>query len=236
MSYLLDYLEQYIDNLRLTINYNISGKGISSNIKSTPLYLMIPRVGQKYSLLGIKTEIRRRKVHLPNSISKIEECLTDPYRSSIWGIVKVKEDHYAVNSFSIFKYNTSVLEPCMILVTDSKIIGNIVENKENFSEVVSESFLDKDYLSGKQKIKNLSLIISKEFIESDSGKSLYNRLNKSFLPSLLENNVEIKIVSKDYILKNVFNPFQRKFTPLEQRSFEKMVTQEVERRLIENVF
>ena len=234
MSYLINNLEQYIYNLKLTVNYvNLSGEDIPSNAKSTPLYLMTPRVGQKYSLSGIQLEIAKRKIHLANSISKIEECLTNAYNTSIWGVVKVKEDHYAVNSFSIFKYDTSVLEPCMILVTNSKIIERIIKNEQNFSEVVSESFLDKDHLSGRWKTKNLSLIISKEFVESDSGKSLYNRLNKNFLPSLLENNVEIKIVSKDYILKNVFNPFQRKFTPLEQRSFEKMVIQEVEKMCLE---
>ena len=228
---LRNFMARFMRDIDNVVNYTLPD--MCTTHKSSPLFCVVPEIGQKYSLKKIYDRIHRTLLsRIPNSISKIEEFLTDMNSSRKWGVLTIKGDSYFVNRFSIFKITENLkVEPCMFLVTDSSIISKII--KEEFNLDWSNIFTEIDYFSGEVRLKNLSLIVSKKFIESDSGKSLYNRLNKNFLPSLLENNVEIKIVSKDYILKNVFNPFQRKFTPLEQRSFEKMVIQEVEKMCLE---
>lgn len=160
--------------------------------------------------------------HLPNSISKIEEALIG--LASKQYNLKVKEEFFK------FSFNCIIFkeEVKMILCLDKNKIYGIHLNG-------SSSIVKQNPITKKRYFEGLTLFIEESFTESDVSKSLYKRLQKSYIPCLIKNDVKVSIVSKEYLERNVFNTSIKIFTPLEKTEYIEGIIDKIKTRVSEQL-
>lgn len=159
---------------------------------------------------------------LPNSISRIEHTLLFSTRSSYY--LTIKNVKFILSRHIILSENKEVK---MILCLDKSKINGI--RNEGISTILKESFVTK-----KQYFEGLTLFIENDFTKNDASKSLYKRLEKNYIPCLIENDVKISIVSKEFLERNVFNPSTKVFTPLEKTKYIEGIIDKIKTKIIDS--
>lgn len=159
---------------------------------------------------------------VPNSISRIKRALFFP--STYFYHLTIKNVKFILSRHIILSEDKEVK---MILCLDKNKINGIRD--EGISTILKESFVTK-----KKYFEGLTLFIEKDFTKNDASKSLYKRLEKDYIPCLIENDVKISIVSKEFLERNVFNPSTKVFTPLEKTEYIEGIIDKIKTKIIDS--
>ena len=166
----------------------------------------------------------------PNSINRILDCLMynsaqgcDYYQTGSPTEEKVK---YLIGNTSIMKQDGKVnkITPQFLLCLKTERLSE----KKGYRIIHYEE----DVVTGKKNLSVYSLLIARDFIEHPDSKSLYQRLNKDFIPLLVKNGVEVVITSSEEILKNAYKPDSLYFdSPFKRKEYLDMIVEETRKRV-----
>lgn len=158
---------------------------------------------------------------LSNSIKKIEEQLL--VGSSRVFSLSVKEEEFTVSQFFIGHKNKPVL---MLCLDKNKLVPLYEKGISSIKKF--------DKITGKFYLEGLTLFIDKSFTENDASKSIYRRLQKNFIPTLIENDVKVSVVTEDYLERNVFNSSVKVLTPLEKTKYVGELIEKIKEKVSQN--